>query len=151
MKTTCLLFILAATVAAVAQKKEEKKSPSPPEIYQAFLVALVNGDKTTVERLAIPNKDLTALTSTPVPAQHREQAIAEIKAAPYRILKVGEVVQLPNGRMLGPTEESEKKGWVMIANDSDPIPHMLQKSGDGWKVDAGDLTAARKAAAKQRK
>ena len=111
------------------------------------MVALIEGDQTTIERLVIPNKELAILTSTPVPAEYRKEAIAVIKATQYRVLKVGEVVTLPGGGTLGPTKDMEKKGWVMIASDTDPIPHMLQKAGDDWRVNAGDLIAARKAAA----
>ncbi|HEY6170289.1 MAG TPA: hypothetical protein VI454_19810 [Verrucomicrobiae bacterium] len=148
MNTTYLLFILAATITAIAETTD--KTPTPTEIYQEFLVAIVKGDTSALERLAITNKDLAVLTSNPIPPEYREKAIADIKARPYRVLKVGEVFRLRNGKTLSPSAESEKKGWVMIASDVDPVPHMLLKVGKDWKVDAGDLIAARKAAAKRK-
>lgn len=151
MKNAFLLLVLAVTVSAAAQTTEKRRTPSPPEVYQAFLIALVKGDEALLERLALPNKELPLLTSTPVPVEYREQAVAQIKAASYRVLSAGEVFRLPDGKTVSPTAEMEKKGCVMIASDADPLPHFLRISGGEWKVDAGDLIAAHKAVAARNK
>jgi hypothetical protein len=151
MKTIYLFISLVIAAAAVAHANEQKKEGSPSEVYQMFLIALVEGDNATAERLVIPNKELSLLTSTPVPTEHRKEAIAAIKATQYRVLKVGEVFTLPGGGTLSPTKEMEKKGWVMIGCDADPLPHMLQKIGGAWRIDVSDLIVARKAAAARKK
>jgi len=150
MKKICLLFALFATVAALAQPDGKKKTLSPPETYQLFLVALVQNDRAALEQLCLPNKDLSVLAEISVPADHRDEALAQIKASPYRLLKPGELFVLPDGKPLSLTKAMEKKGWSIVVCEGDPQPHMLQKSATGWKVDAGDLIAARKAAAAQK-
>jgi hypothetical protein len=146
------LFLSLVFGAVLCAQTPEGNAPSAPEIYRDFLVALVKSDKAAVIRLALPNKEMSVLLSDgPIPAEHQKAAISQIEANPYRVLKVGETFRLPNGRTLSPTEEMEKKGWIIIASSGDPLPHMLQKTEDGWRVDAGDLIAARKAIAQQKK
>jgi hypothetical protein len=150
MKKLCLLFVFAAALAVVARAEEKQKSLSPPEIYQLFLIALVQSDKAALEQLCIPNKNLAVLAEISVPAEHRAEAIAQIKASPYRLLKPGELFVLPDGKPMSLTKAMEKKGLAIVVSDGDTLPHTLQKTGEGWKVDAGDLITARKAAAAQK-
>src|SRR6185437_9712204 len=144
------LFLLGSIFTGMAQTQNDK-TPSPPDVYQQFLIAMVSSDSNTVERLALTNQDLPMLTSRHLSWVPRKLAISHIKAHPYHVLKIGEVFHLPHGRVIGPTEQFEKNGWVLIANDDDPICHMLQKVGNEWKVDAGDLIAARKAVERKMK
>lgn len=148
MKTFALLVFLGAVSISGAQTA----TPSAPDTYREFLIAIIKGDRAGAEKLTLPNPDLPILFSEdPPPAEVQKQAIAHIEANPYRVLKIGEVFRLPNGRTVSPTEEMEKKGWVIVVNQTDPLPHMLQKVESVWKADAGDLVAARKAAAKAQK
>jgi len=64
MKTIYLFLSLVIAAAAVAHASEQKKEGSPSEVYQMLLIALVEGDNATAERLVIPNKELSLLTST---------------------------------------------------------------------------------------
>ena len=148
MKFLIYLFLLGASLAAIAQTLEN----SAPDVYRDFLIAVIKGDRVGAAKLALPNTDIAILFSSDVaPAEIQKEAIAHITANPYGILKVGEVFTLPNGRTVSPTEETEKMGWVIIANQTDPLPHMLQNVDGVWRADAGDLIAARKSAAKARK
>ncbi len=146
------LFLSLVLSSVLFAQTPEVISPSAPEIYRDFLVALVKNDKTALVRLSLPNNEISLLLSdVPMSAEQQKAAISHIEANAYRILKVGEIFRLPNGRTLSPTKETEQKGWIIIANSGDPLPHMLQKTEDGWRVEAGDLIAARKAIAKQKK
>lgn len=148
MKVCILLAFLGATIAAQA----ETAVPSATDTYRDFLIAVVKGDQDAAVKLALPNPEFAMLFSGEVPpAEIQKQAITHLTANPYRVLKIGEVFRLPNGRTISPTEESEKKGWVIVVNQTDPLPHMLQKVDGVWKAEAGDLIAARKAAAKAQK
>jgi hypothetical protein len=125
---------------------------SAPDIYRDFLIAVIKGDRMSTERLALPNADLGILIpDEPMPLEAQMVSIAQITASPYRVLKIGETFALPNGQAIGPSVEMESAGWVIIANDVDPLPHRLKMTEDGWKVDAGDLIGARKAASRSRK
>lgn len=148
MKILSLLALIGAFSAAFAE------SPTHPaaDVQRDFFIAIIKGDQAAGEKLALPNPELTILFSqSDSSTELQKEAIAHITANPYRVLKVGEVFRLPNGGTISPTQEMEKKGWVIVANDTDPLPHMLLNSGGVWKVDAQGLIVARKAAAKARK
>ncbi len=153
MKILQFLFGLTFVCAlAGSMCASDKTAPSAPETYQAFLIALVKGDHEVVTKLALPNPDLGLLTSSgPVPAAYQKEAISQIEASGYRVLKIGETFRLPNGRTIAFTEEMEKQGRVIVVGSRDPLPHLLQKTESGWRVEAGDLIAARKARAQQTK
>ena len=148
MRQLLLLFFFYTPLSVFAQVPKA----SAPEVYRDFIIAVIKGDKTSAEKLALPNPEIDILfSSDKAPPETVKEAVAYMAAHPYRVLTAGEIFTLPNGHTISSTEESERKGWVIIANDTDPLPHMLKSVSGVWMVDAGELIAARKAAAKTQK
>jgi hypothetical protein len=146
MKRVLRLFLFCLSITAFAIPSKD----SAPAVYREFLLTIFKADKDAAIKLTLPDPDLAKLFPTVGESpEHLKEATDQIHADPYRVLKNGETSTLPNGTTVSPTEQMEKKGWVIVANQSDPLPHMLKNVNGVWKVDAGDLIAAWKAAAKE--
>ena len=62
-------------------------------------------------------------------------------------MKVGERLSLPDGKTRVISEEQVNASKMMLTFPDNPVPFVLVKSEDGWRVDATTIIAARKASA----
>jgi hypothetical protein len=124
---------------------------TPEQTIKAFLIAMFDKDQDAVRRTTLPNPDLALLWQGDAltPAQ-RAMAMAELESWHFRRLKVGDEVQLPGGKKLVIDEKRVNDRRLMITVTDSPLPFLLVKVGEEWKVDARPVIAGRKAAAAAR-
>ncbi|HEV8000710.1 MAG TPA: hypothetical protein VGP63_12575 [Planctomycetaceae bacterium] len=143
----------AHVVACVAVAKEPSKpaatgTNTPEEALKDFLAAMIENDQAGIQRTALPNPELSLLWHSDklTPAQ-KAIARAEINPSSFRRLKVGDRVKLPGGQKI-----VFDKNWIndrrqAISVSDGPLPFILVKVKDEWRVDATPLIAGRLAAA----
>ena len=132
---------------------DHKAGPrTPEETIKAFVTAMFDEDQDGIRRTALPNPDLALLwQGDKLTAVQRAMAIAELKSWRFRRLKVGDEVQLPGGKKFVIDENRVDERHLMISVTDSPLPFLLVKVGQEWKVDASPVIASRKAAAAVRR
>jgi hypothetical protein len=121
---------------------------TPEQTIKALFIAMIDEDQDAVRRLTVPNPDLAFLWQGDklTPAQ-RATAIAELDSWHFRRLKVGDEVQLPGGKKFVVDAKRVNDRHLMISVTDSPLPFLLVKTGEEWKVDSRPIIAGRKAAA----
>jgi hypothetical protein len=147
------IYWQAHGVPSVAVSKEPSKpaatgTNTPEETLKDFLTAMIENDQAGIQRTALPNPELSLLWHSDklTPAQ-KAIARAEINPSSFRRLKVGDRVKLPGGQKI-----VFDKNWIndrrqAISVSDGPLPFILVKVKDEWRVDATPLIAGRLAAA----
>lgn len=124
---------------------------TPEDVLKAFMLALFDGDQEAIRRTALPSPDLAVLwQADKLTVGQKAIAVAQINSSRPRRLKVGETVKLPGGKKLVIDANRVNDRTLMIDAFEAPVPFILVKAGDEWKVDASPIIAARKAAAMTR-
>jgi hypothetical protein len=143
----------APVVARVAVAKEPSKpaptaTNTPEEALKDFLTAMIENDQAGIQRTALPNPELSLLWQGDklTPAQ-KAIAKAGMNPSTFRRLKVGDVVQVPRGPKIVMDEKRINERTQHIVLPDGPLPFMLVKVGNSWKVDASPIIAGRIAAA----
>jgi hypothetical protein len=165
--TMGLLFVISQLFGVLLNFDPPKQAESPPaqspsktpedkaagartpeQTIKALFVAMIDEDQDAIRRLTVPNPDLALLWQGDklTPAQ-RAMAIAELDSWHFRRHKVGDEVPLPGGRKLVVNAKHVNDRHLMISVTDSPLPFLLAKTGEDWKVDARPIIAARKAAA----
>jgi hypothetical protein len=124
------------------------KDATPEDALRSFMVAAVEQDETALRAITLPDRDLVwLLRGRPAPAEAVEKM--RTLAADMRIkrLRPGDPIKLPQGQtaVVGPDEVTEDR--AVLLPEGSPLPVRLQRVDGRWKVDAGPVIAARKAAA----
>ncbi len=135
---------LAATMASASLDTPESA------VYEV-LAAIFAKDQNRINRATVeaPDRDILA-QGQDMSAIAIALAMARIRAVPFVHLKVGDVITLPGNKMLEITADRVNENQQYLTNADTPVPFIVIKVGDQWKVDAGPLIAARKAAAAAR-
>ncbi len=157
----CLLFVSSITAgpldrARAQDAKPEKKAkkaddtafPNTPQgAFQTFFLAMITQHHDKLHEAALPDKDLDVLLEgEKPPARVVDRLKAEITDMKFRVLKPGDVVELPGGKKLTikPSEVDETHAVIMAPGD--PVPTRCVKVESKWKIDASVIIAARLAA-----
>lgn len=162
MLTSIMLFSLNAVGFGqeAAEKKEEKAPDTPaqqpkkdentPEgALTKFLIAMTAHDKDGLKSVAIPHDELDLLfvgekpTASTLAGFHFALALS-----PMKRLKVGDEIKLPGGRSLVMDKTRVNETRQALTAIGAPIPFDVLMIDGKWKVDAGPVIAARKAAKK---
>jgi hypothetical protein len=155
--TLALVFLFEAqNVVTAAQApapskpagaRDQPAAGTPEAVLIEFLNAMGEGNRAGIERTAVPHPELWRLWQSPplTPVQKAMMKAAIVPSA-FRRLKVGEVVQLGNGKELKIDANRINDHTLMIASKDMPLPFILVKGDAGWKVDASPMIAGRKAA-----
>jgi hypothetical protein len=156
--TLALIFLFDAQSVAAAEPpaaraksagaRDQPAVGTPEGVLKEFLTAMVENDAAGVRRTALPDRELSVLWhSEPLTAAQKAIAKAELNPSNFRRLKVGDQVTIPDGRKLVLDENSINDRQQEITMPNAPVPFLLVKVKDEWKVDASPLIAARNAAA----
>lgn len=146
----------APTVTPQANRKMPKPvaaddSREAEEVLRSFLQALTSVDREAAQPLLVAATDDDVLWAASPPDQLALPGIQKwIKGLQFRALKVGETIDLPGNRMLTVTARHVNDDKRMLTWDGNPVPFLVVKTADGWRVDARSIVAARRAAAKAR-
>jgi hypothetical protein len=142
----------AATNATPPANDAAPEQASETEaVLKRFLTALLTHDEGELRATSIADPDLAILLEgTPTPASGIEGEKNAIAAGKFRHLKVGDEVKLPGGANLVLDNTHVNANQEQIVWNNGPIPFILEKKRDGWKVNAAPLVVARKAAAAAR-
>ena len=135
-----LRFSLFSLTISLAQAEHM----TPESTLNQFMTAVIQGDKAKASILSLPNPDFDFLFSAVDSKASKEQQIRELSTFPYRVMKDGEVFIFANGQTLAIGPEIRERGYIVITNDIDPIPHYLKKTEGGWRVDPRSLIALRR-------
>lgn len=157
----CLLFVASIVAIPVVHAraqdaKPEKKAkkgeniafPNTPQgAFQTFFLAMITQNHDKLHEAALPDKDLDVLLEgEKPPARVVDRLKTEIADMKFRVLKPGDVVELPGGKKLTikPSEVDETHAVIMAPGD--PVPTRCVKLESKWKIDASVIIAARLAA-----
>jgi hypothetical protein len=140
--------VASVAVAKEPSKPAAKENNTPEEALNNFLTAMVENDQAGIRRTALPNPELSLLWRGEklTPAQ---KAIAKASMDPskFRRLKIGDVVQVPHGPKIVMDEKRINERTQHIVLPDGPLPFLLVKVDNTWKVDASPLIVGRLAAA----
>jgi hypothetical protein len=120
---------------------------TPEDALRTFMVALITQDEATLRAITLPAPDFEWLLKGEKPPP---EALDEIKAQfahqPIKRLKAGDRITLPQGQLavVGANEVGEDR--AVLLPEGAPRPSRLRKLDGHWKVSAGGIIAARKAA-----
>jgi hypothetical protein len=117
-------------------------------VLKRFLTAMVTHDEAELRVTATADPELAVLLQgQPIPAAAIEGAKNAVNGGKFRHLKVGDEVKLPGGEKIVLDETQVNADRQQIEWNNAPIPFILVKGRDGWKVNPAPLIAAGKAAA----
>ena len=157
MKSLHLLILFSLLVTGCAKETpspEPQISPdSPDEVVRAFFIAMLSCNEVEIRKHILPNPDASWLWygQAPPPDVLTDME-TQFNNMTLREHKVGETIILPGGHHLEISDqmvnEYSKLVTPTIGGKPMPTPLPLVKLDGHWKVDAGSLIAARKAANK---
>ncbi len=120
----------------------------PEDALKHFLSAMITGDEEGIRASAVDNPELFMLWLGPtLPASHAAEETAWLKTAQFQRLKVGETIDIPGHGKMTMTTEHVNANRQQLVDANGPIPFILVKGADGWKVDPSPMIASRNAAA----
>jgi hypothetical protein len=140
--------------AAGAMRKAPAKGGRPPfpdhtpeDALRTFMVATARHDEPVLRVVTLPTPELgRLLQGRPAPPEAVEQVRSLAAKMKFRRLQPGDKVTLPPDRevVVGPEDIAEDR--AMLLPEGSPVPIRLRRIEGHWKVDAGPIIAARKAA-----
>jgi hypothetical protein len=137
------------SIAREPSKESPRESVGEPEdVLRRFLVALLRQYEAGIRATTLANSEAAVLWQGSRDfAGERAEAIKSAASISFHRLKVGDEVQIPGGRTLRLDEDCVNEDRQQIACSDFPLPFILVKETDGWRVDASPFIGARKAAA----
>jgi len=119
------------------------------------MISMLRNDAEGVKATILPAEGADFLwQGEPPPKQMQTEIEKTFQGLKLVRIQEGEKVSLPSGKDLtvekGMIDEKKILVWAEINNERMPTPFWMVKTADGWRVDAGPLIAARKAAARAR-
>ncbi len=125
---------------------------SPEAVLRGFLIAIAERDQETGTQLMLPNPEAEILWQGNWPSLAAAPSAKEyFQSIVFRRLQVGDTVTLPGGRALILDERHVNENRQQITCAENPVPFIMVRGEGGWKVDAGTIIAARKAATAARR
>jgi hypothetical protein len=150
MKTLCIVLLASFIVVNSIWSDEPKTAdnPEPETVIRELLFSMLANDSEGGKKWILPNSDAEILWHGQTPPKEALPEIRkQIAAIPFKRLVVGETADLPGGKKLTVTSDQVNENRLMIMDTTEPgIPFILVKQEGMWKVDAGPIIAARKAA-----
>lgn len=133
---------------AVPAAEVVKPEPSEPEVAaREFLLAMLSGDEAAVRRWSLPHAEIAMLWSSPAPPEAIAQARQYAEQLSFTRLQVGDVIQLPGGKTLTLDETHVNENRAQLMAPDAPIPFILVRGEERWRVDPSPLIASRKTVA----
>ncbi len=127
----------------------EPVDSTPDAALRTFLLALAARDEAALRAVALPDAELNVLLEGPKAAPD-QLAIskARLEMKPFRRLKAGDPVRVPNGETLVIKPDDVRDGRVVLWPDGAPLPSRLQNVDGHWKVFARPFITAAKSVLK---
>ena len=149
MKLFLVVPLFVCSLVSIATAADDNKQ-SPEDIFRRFMIASLNHDADSIKATILPNKDSEILwQGNPPPKEIKEQVAKSLDDLKLVPIKEGEKVTLPDGKELvvGKEMVGDKKMfvWVEIQGSRLPTPFSMEKTAEGWRIDATPLIEARKA------
>jgi hypothetical protein len=120
---------------------------TPEEALRTFMVAGARQDEAALRAVSLPDPELARLVQgEPAPPEIVERIRAHAAEMKIRRLQPGDKIKLPPNQdtVVGPDDVGEDR--AMLLPEAARFPVRLRKIQGHWKVDAGPIIAARKAA-----
>lgn len=141
----------AKPAAAPAKRKSLAKidlvDKTPEDALRTFMMAMAAADDQTLRAVTLPNPDLDLLlTGEAPPFKGIKELKQEMQRMPIEKLKVGDRVKMPGNKVhvIRATEVGQDR--AALQPEDAPVYTQLRRVNGHWKVDAGPIIAARKAA-----
>ncbi len=120
---------------------------TPEDALRTFMMAMAAADEKTLRAVTLPNNDLDVLLTGEAPpfggVKEMKQQIQKMK---IERLKEGDRVNMPGNKVhIVRVTEVGRDRAALLPEDA-PFPTRLRLVSGHWKVDAGPVIAARKAA-----
>ncbi len=142
----------ATTLDPSRKAKADVAAATPEQALRNFFVAMVTKDVTTLRDLTLPTDDFDwLLMGQALPANQIEVFKAQMAGQPIRTLRPGDEFTLAGNRKLKVLPEEVTADRAVLVPEAIPLPMRLRKVEGRWRVDAGPIIAARKAAEAARK
>ena len=148
-----ILFLLAALglITAAVANADDAADRSAEAAFRRFLTAVAHHDIDAIKATMVPSDDAEILwAGNPPPKEVQEQIEKSLAGLKIVHIQEGETVKVPGLREFtlekGAINDNKIFVWVEIDHQRLPTPFWMTKDGDDWKVNAGPLIAARKAA-----
>jgi hypothetical protein len=130
---------------------DAKGAATPEEALANFLKGMIECDLTTVSKNSLAKPRLEILCKgDKLTAEQKAESQKAIDPANFRRLKVNDIARLPGGKKYIVTRYHVNDTRQEIVMGKSPIPFIVVKEGERWKVDPSPLIAARTAAARVR-
>jgi len=135
-----------------AAKTDEKvtldvAAATPEQALRTFLIAMLLKDEATLRAVTLPTADFDwLLRGEDVPVDQLEEIKTQVAKQSIRALKPGDEISLPNGRKATVQPASVTADDAILLTEGFPLPHSLRRIDGRWRVEAGPVIAARKAA-----
>lgn len=128
---------------------------TPESTVKKFFAAMMDGDRVAGEAVIVPDPNSAILWASELISGELRAAMKKaVDELTLRELAIGDTVALPGGRELVVTAErvnaQNKLVVPTLGGMPTPTPLPLRKIDGQWRVDAGSLIAARKAASEIR-
>jgi hypothetical protein len=137
----------AMAKAPVGGARPRYPDATPEEALRTFMVAGARQDVVALRAVTLPDPELARLVQgEPAPPDIVERKRAHAAEMKIRRLQPGDKIKLPPNQdaVVGPGDVGEDR--AMLLPEGERFPVALRKIQGHWKVDAGPIIAARKAA-----
>lgn len=140
-----VLALIALGVAGCGRR--EPSTATPHDAYRSFVAAMLDRDEDALRAVILPSNEIDVLLRGQVLTRAQVRELKKRMLGPQiRRLEPNEVVPLPGGRtMTVPRGEADDEHALLLPEGS-PVPVRCRKYDGSWRVDAGPIIEARKAA-----
>ena len=125
----------------------------PVAAVREFLTAMMAGDEERLRAATLPVEGLELLVGPSAPPEMLDRLPEMLPAMAAREMAVGEEFSIPSSDGPKPqtvTPEMSNADRRQVTGPQTPIPFIVVRTADGWKVDPSPLIAGRRAAAASR-